>query len=553
MASDSTASTSPSAPPTNVRWLVFSLASATSFLLYLHRYTWGFVKADVAEEFGWDTVTLGVLDSCFLASYAVGQIPFGIVGDWFGPRVVLGVLIICWSLAMGVTGLATGVWTMGASRLAFGFAQSGCYPNLTKITKLWFPPTVRTSIQGWIASFFGRSGGAFSNFFFASILLAWWGMQWRGALYLLTAVGVVFGILFLLLFRNRPADHPWTNDAETKLVTADDPDSLVATRSKVRWSKVLRNRNMAWFLFQQFTSAFADNLYSLWIPMFLLLEKRVDLSSAGWMAAVPLLGGAFGGMAGGTLQNSLIVRTGNRRWVRSLIGCVGKVLAAVLMFVSLGFNSAATIVAFFFFVKFFGDWSQPTVWGTSTDIGGKNSASVFATVNTVGSFAGFVAGPVMGAIILGFSQNAPVDEVVRPAEVRAAAVDSESSETPNTALNETVFPLSQRGLLDGSGTAIVMDDGQPVASVRFLKDGETELTDIESESASRPTAARWNLNRGEVTITWQSAVTSPELDIQYEYIQYGNGWTALFISLSAIYLASAISWLFVDCTKKLED
>ena len=42
------------------------------------------------------------------------------------------------------------------------------------------------------------------------------------------------------------------------------------------------------------------------------------------MAALPLVGGAIGGMAiGGLLQNWLIHKTGNRRWVRSGIGLVG--------------------------------------------------------------------------------------------------------------------------------------------------------------------------------------------------------------------------------------
>ena len=37
--------------PTNVRRLVFALACATSFVLYLHRYVWGFIKTAVADEF----------------------------------------------------------------------------------------------------------------------------------------------------------------------------------------------------------------------------------------------------------------------------------------------------------------------------------------------------------------------------------------------------------------------------------------------------------------------------------------------------------------------
>lgn len=532
--------------PTNIRWMVFGLASSTSFLLYVHRYTWAFVKADVAEEFGWDAFTLGVLDSCFLASYAIGQIPLGMVGDWFGPRAVLGATIILWSLAMGAAGLAVGQVSMGASRFAFGLAQSGCYSSLTKITKLWFPPNVRTAVQGWVASFFGRSGGAFSYFLFATVMLAWWGLDWRSALYVLTFIGIAFGGLFYFAFRNTPAEHPWANAAEAELVTSADPDSATATRSKVKWKTVFTDRNMRYFLFQQFTSAYADNLYSLWIPLFLLIEKRVDLSAAGWMAALPLLGGACGGMSGGTLQNSLIVRTGNRRWVRSAIGCIGKLMAAILMFVSLGYDSAVTIVWFLFFVKFFGDWSQPTVWGTATDIGGRNSASVFATVNMMGSFAGFVAGPTMGAIIVYFSQNVSVEAE----HARLQVADS----APTNGAVAARATLEQRGLLPGSMQGRVYDAGRPIAAFTVNEQGTFNLTSADSAASglvARTSKVNWN--KGELTLAWEERPSDPAVVVDYQYTRYGAGWTALFIALSVIYLASSISWLFVDCTKKLED
>ena len=56
--------------PTKVRWLIFALACSSSFILYLHRYTWGIMKAEIANEFDWNPAQLGMLDSCFSLSYA---------------------------------------------------------------------------------------------------------------------------------------------------------------------------------------------------------------------------------------------------------------------------------------------------------------------------------------------------------------------------------------------------------------------------------------------------------------------------------------------------
>lgn len=338
--------------PTKVRWLIFALICCTSFTLYLHRYTWGFIKNDVREEFNWSYGELGILDASFNLSYGLGQVPSGMLGDWFGPHALLGLIILLWSLAMGAIVLVGSYTAAVIARLAFGATQAGCYPTLSKVTKLWFPLRVRTSVQGWVATFFGRGGGAASFFLVGTVLMGWCALSWRQSLVVLTVFGLGFGLLFIWLFRNTPKEHKWANEAETDLITDGNPEVGQATRTRLRWRKLFGSGNM-WRLFvQQFTSAFADNLYVYWIPIYLLTAKSLDVKEAGWMSAVPLLGGAIGGMIGGTLQNYFIVKTGKRRWCRSLTGLIGKGLATVIMLsvVILDLQSALVIVSFFFFV-----------------------------------------------------------------------------------------------------------------------------------------------------------------------------------------------------------
>ena len=56
--------------------------------------------------------------------------------------------------------------------------------------------------------------------------------------------------------------------------------------------------------------------------------------------------------------------------------------------------------------KFFGDWGQPTVWGTVTDIAGRHTATVFGLVNGVGGIGALVAPAALGAIAQYRSWNA---------------------------------------------------------------------------------------------------------------------------------------------------
>ena len=91
--------------PTRVRWLIFVLIGAASWLLYLHRYSWGVIKpAFHLENPGITPTEMGWLDSAFLATYAIGQTPGGLAGDIYGTQTILGLAILLWSLT--VLGLA---------------------------------------------------------------------------------------------------------------------------------------------------------------------------------------------------------------------------------------------------------------------------------------------------------------------------------------------------------------------------------------------------------------------------------------------------------------
>ena len=109
----------------------------------------------------------------------------------------------------------------------------------------------------------------------------------------------------------------------------------------------------------------------------------------GIYASLPLWGGAIGGAVGGAL-NDVLIRLTNRRFARSAIGFTGKFLSAILILVSAGVDDGRQAMVVLAMVvlaiaKFFTDWSQPTVWGTITDIGGRSTGKVFGAINMVGN------------------------------------------------------------------------------------------------------------------------------------------------------------------------
>ena len=120
-------------------------------------------------------------------------------------------------------------------------------------------------------------------------------------------------------------------------------------------------------------------------------------------------GGAIGGVFGGFINDGLIHLTGSRRWSRTIVGFAGKFVACLMMFVAIQQVSGVAAAFCLFVVKFFSDWTQPTVWGTCTDMGGRYSATVFSIINTAGSVGGICTPLVLGAVLDFYSTTKIVD------------------------------------------------------------------------------------------------------------------------------------------------
>lgn len=392
--------------PTNIRWLVFSLACGTSWMLYLHRYTWNIIRPQLQEEYGFSNTQLETLGSIFYFGYAIFQIPSGIVSDLFGTHLFLGSITITWAICLPLLGLVGTFTGLALVRILFGSAQAGGYPALGQVTRTWFPLRSRTQVQGWVASFFGRTGGAFSSVIMATVLMGMFGLSWRWALAIMAGVGILFALAFFATFRNSPEEDPRVNEAELALIReGSSPDA--ARRGVMPFGKAIRHRTLQVLVGQQFCNAGADIIYTNVMGSY-FISQGVTMGTTGILVMLPLLGGAVGGVFGGYLNDWLIRRTGNRRWSRTAVGFSGKVLATAMLFIAISQRTPMAIALWLFVVKFFTDWSQPTVWGTCTDIGGRYSATVFSINNTSGNVGALVIPPLLVGPLLDFYSTSSV-------------------------------------------------------------------------------------------------------------------------------------------------
>ena len=402
---------------TTVRWRVFGLAFATSGILYWHRYVFGFVKPTLAEQWKLTNTELGQLDSAFSLTYTLFQFPLGVAADLVGVHLVLSGLVVLWCAGLSLLAIAPSsgwVWTAQAT---VGAGQSAVYACLSRVARVWYPSSIRTTLQGLVGVLAGRLGALSSSLVFSSLLLGWLGLSWRASVGILAGIGFLHAAAFALLFRDSPRRHPGVNDAELAIIEGHEgaqrgdggagiapspatPKATTTSRIAMArsWWRRLSWRslaNVSALGVQTILSTFADNIYASWLPLFLRQTHGMEFKEMGLYSALPLLGGAIAGIVGGQLNDRLIARTGNRRRVRPGVAIVGKSLAAAILGVALCFyDQPYLFCGLLFFVKFFGDWSLTSTLGLITDIGGRSTASLFAFNNTVAGI-GLVAAPLV--------------------------------------------------------------------------------------------------------------------------------------------------------------
>ena len=113
--------------PTNVRWAIFGLACGTSWLLYLHRYTFALIKPELVKEWGLSKVELGWLDSAFSFTSTVFQFPLGIAADVWGVRLVLTGLILLWCAGLAMHSWAPSPLRLNNRRYERGLCERICF------------------------------------------------------------------------------------------------------------------------------------------------------------------------------------------------------------------------------------------------------------------------------------------------------------------------------------------------------------------------------------------------------------------------------------------
>ncbi|HKH61336.1 MAG TPA: MFS transporter [Flavitalea sp.] len=375
-----------------VRHIVLTLLFFLSIIVYLDRVCISVmgkrIKADLDlsnEQFGW---VLGA----FALSYAIFEIPTGIMGDKFGPRKVLSRVVLWWSFFTALTGAANGLISLLIIRFLFGAGEAGAYPNSSIVVSKWFPKyeTGRAQSFIWAA---GRIGGALAPLIVVPIAIAF---GWRSSFYFMGFIGVVWVGIWFTWFRDTPAQMRSVTQNELQEIQSNQ--QIRSGDHRIPWKKFFRSSNIISLMLMFHFFMYGAYFFSAWLPTYLQEGRHFSEEDMKLFATLPFALGAIGCFAGGFLSDYLVKKKG-LKYGRRAVGLVSMGLSSLIVLLAALTKDNETAAIMLAVGMAFKDFTLPVAFATCIDIGRSRAGLVAGAMNFAGQLGAFFLAIAFGKIV----------------------------------------------------------------------------------------------------------------------------------------------------------
>ena len=375
-------------------FLIFG-AFLVSVLMWVDRACISAAKDDMAGDLGFSDQQMGWVMAAFSLGYALFQVPSGKLADRYGPRRVMSVVCLVWSLFTALTGVVRGLVPMIVLRFFFGVGEAGGYPTLARAFTNWLPMNER-GITNSISFSGGRLGAALAMPGVVWLIGALGG--WQQTFWFFGALGIGFALLWFALFRDTPESHFAVSQTERDYIVqqrkpqktrSEDSDEPAAEASPIRFADMLTSPNMLMLMVQYVAHNFTFFFTVTWFFPYIKESYELTSEQAGWYAMAPLLCGVAGNWLAGFTVDRLYTR-GKWQLSRRLPAATGFLFAAIGMSLCVNMTTPFWAVVCMCIAIFGSDMILSPSWSTCMDIGGRNAGAVSGAMNMVGNLGAFL-------------------------------------------------------------------------------------------------------------------------------------------------------------------
>jgi ACS family D-galactonate transporter-like MFS transporter len=314
--------TEPSAalPSRNRRWRIAWLLGLGVLVNYFDRVNLTVSHDALYATFGLSNIAFGYLSGAYNWTYALCQLPVGVLLDRFGIRRVGRISAFLWSVASFAAAGTPNVPGFFGARFLLGIGEAPTFPSNAKAIGLWFPARERsfaTSVFDSAAKFASAIGVPLIG-----ILLIHIG--WRLSFAATGFVSFAYFLLFWRVYRD-PSDDALLTQAELTHIQGNGDaiafeNALKPALENVSLGALLTQRKVIGLALGFGSYNYVFYLLLTWLPSYLSTALHIDLLHSFLYTGVPwLFATATDLLIGGWLADLLIHRGWNASGVRRVI------------------------------------------------------------------------------------------------------------------------------------------------------------------------------------------------------------------------------------------
>ncbi len=267
-------------------WVLWTIAASFFFYKYLIQVSPSVMTFDLMKVFEVNGAGLGNLSAFYFYAYLVMQIPVGILLDKYSPRLLTtGAIFLC-SISTFIFAQTTTLWLACIARAFMGAGAAFAAVSCFKLASLWFPSKRFALVSGMFmtAAMLGAVGGQMP----LSLLVQHAG--WRMALVIVSFAGILLGILYFIIVRDKSIRTASTIKHEDE--------------SSYSFATIIRNKQ-TWFLSLYSGLAFApvSVFGGLWGVPFLETAYHLSRTDAAFAVSTIFIGFAVGAPIWGWLSD----------------------------------------------------------------------------------------------------------------------------------------------------------------------------------------------------------------------------------------------------------
>jgi MFS transporter, ACS family, hexuronate transporter len=301
---------------TNAQWHFVVLVTAAIAISYFDRQTLPVAISAIERAIPLSDQQFSWLQFAFLIPYAVLYAAGGRMLDIVGTRRGFILIMLWWSGACALHGLAMNFGFLLGARCLLGMGEGGAFPAATRVVAEWIPPHQRSTAMGVINA--GTAvGSVLAPPLIGIILLT---VGWRMVFFAAGAIGFAWVIWWSIVYRG---------SKEVSLPTLDA--RKIAQR--LSFFDVLSIQKVQVLVFAKFMSDSAWYFYLFWLPKYLYDVRGFDVKHVSYYAWIPYAASGIGSFLGGWFSSVLLERGRSLDFSRKFVLGLSAAFMPVVMLV----------------------------------------------------------------------------------------------------------------------------------------------------------------------------------------------------------------------------